>query len=296
MRTHDTRIGDTRRAAGFLPVAALIGSIVSLVIGTSFAKRLFPVIGAEGTSAYRVTLAALLLLALWRPWRRSLSRRDAGAVAAYGLVLGCMNLLFYLSLRTIPLGIAIAIEFIGPLAVAVAASRRALDIVWVVLAIVGLGLLLPLDRGEAGLDPVGVACALGAALCWALYILAGQRVGHLPGGQAVAFGMGVAALVILPFGIAGAGAALLSPSIVAAGLAVAILSSAIPYSLEMIALRGLPRQTFGILLSLEPVCGALAGFLILGEHLTTLQGAAIASIMTASVGSTLGAYRARHVG
>ncbi|MCC0808768.1 DMT family transporter [Methylobacterium sp. W2] len=287
---------DTRTVlTGLAPVAALVGSILSLVIGTSFAKQLFPVIGAEGTSAYRVTLAALLLLAVWRPWRRTLGRRDAGVVVLYGLVLGGMNLLFYLSLRTIPLGLAIAIEFVGPLTVAVASSRRAVDLVWVALALLGLCLLLPLDRASAGLDPVGVACALGAALCWALYILVGQRAGHLPGGQAVALGMSVAALVILPFGIAQAGMALLSPSLVMAGLAVAILSSAIPYSLEMVALRGLPRQTFGILLSLEPVCGALAGFLILGERLTPLQGAAIACIMAASVGSTVGAYRAKRV-
>ncbi|MCJ2131120.1 EamA family transporter [Methylobacterium sp. E-045] len=285
---------DTRTIlAGLAPVAALVGSILSLVIGTSFAKQLFPVIGAEGTSAYRVTLAAVLLLAVWRPWRRPLGRRDAGVVVLYGLVLGGMNLLFYLSLRTIPLGLAIAIEFVGPLTVAVASSRRAVDLVWVALALLGLCLLLPLDRASAGLDPVGVACALGAALCWALYILVGQRAGHLPGGQAVALGMSVAALVILPFGIAQAGRALLSPSLIVAGLAVAILSSAIPYSLEMVALRGLPRRTFGILLSLEPVCGALAGFLILGERLTPLQGAAIASIMAASVGSTVGAYRAK---
>lgn len=285
---------DTRTIlAGLAPVAALVGSILSLVIGTSFAKQLFPVIGAEGTSAYRVTLAAVLLLAVWRPWRRPLGRRDAGVVVLYGLVLGGMNLLFYLSLRTIPLGLAIAIEFVGPLTVAVASSRRAVDLVWVALALLGLCLLLPLDRASADLDPVGVACALGAALCWALYILVGQRAGHLPGGQAVALGMSVAALVILPFGIAQAGRALLSPSLIVAGLAVAILSSAIPYSLEMVALRGLPRRTFGILLSLEPVCGALAGFLILGERLTPLQGAAIASIMAASVGSTVGAYRAK---
>jgi inner membrane transporter RhtA len=285
---------DTRTIlAGLAPVAALVGSILSLVIGTSFAKQLFPVIGAEGTSAYRVTLAAVLLLAVWRPWCRPLGRRDAGVVVLYGLVLGGMNLLFYLSLRTIPLGLAIAIEFVGPLTVAVASSRRAVDLVWVALALLGLCLLLPLDRASAGLDPVGVACALGAALCWALYILVGQRAGHLPGGQAVALGMSVAALVILPFGIAQAGRALLSPSLIVAGLAVAILSSAIPYSLEMVALRGLPRRTFGILLSLEPVCGALAGFLILGERLTPLQGAAIASIMAASVGSTVGAYRAK---
>ena len=140
---------DTRALlSGLAPVAALVGSILSLVIGTSFAKQLFPVIGAEGTSAYRVTLAAVLLLAVWRPWRRSLSRRDAGVVVLYGLVLGCMNLLFYLSLRTIPLGLAIAIEFVGPLTVAVASSRRAVDLVWVALALLGLCLLLPLERGE----------------------------------------------------------------------------------------------------------------------------------------------------
>ena len=282
-----------RLIATLLPVAALVGSMIALGVGTSFAKHLFPIVGAAGTTALRVGFSALVLLAIWRPWRRPLGLRDAGAVVVYGAVLGAMNLLFYLSLCTIPLGIALAIEFVGPLGVALMSSRRILDFVWVGCAGLGLALLLPLGQAEAGLDPVGVVFALGAALCWALYIVFGQRVGHLHGGQAVALGMSVAALTVLPFGIAEAGWSLLDPSVLLFGLAVAILSSAVPYSLEMVALKRLPRQTFGVLLSLEPALSALAALAILGERLSLIQGLAVACIMAASVGNTVRAHRAR---
>ena len=281
------------------PVGALVAGIVSLCVGTAFAKQLFPLIGAAGTTAYRVGFAALLLCAVWRPWRWRLSPRGAGTLALYGAVLGAMNLLFYLSLRTIPLGIAVAIEFTGPLAVALLASRRPADSLWIGLAAIGLALLLvpgwPAAAPEAlrPLDPTGLACVLGAALCWALYIVFGQRAGRLHGGQVVSLGMGVAALVVLPVGIAEAGAALLDPRLIGLGLAVAILSSALPYSLEMVALKRLPRQTFGVLLSLEPAVAALAGLAILGERLSLPDALAVACIVAASAGSTLSAARAR---
>ncbi|KAB1070478.1 EamA family transporter [Methylobacterium planeticum] len=291
-----------RRSGGaslVLPVGALVAGIVSLCVGTAFAKHLFPAVGAAGTTAYRVGFAALLLCAVWRPWRWRLSGRDAGTLALYGAVLGAMNLLFYLSLRTIPLGIAVAIEFTGPLAVALLASRRLADVLWVGLAALGLALLLLPGWLTAGpgamrpLDPTGLACVLGAALCWALYIVFGQQAGRLHGGQAVSLGLGVAALVVLPAGIAEAGAALLDPRLIGLGLAVAILSSALPYSLEMVALKRLPRQTFGVLLSLEPAIAALAGLAILSERLSLPEGCAIACIVAASAGSTVSAARAR---
>jgi inner membrane transporter RhtA len=211
--------------------------------------------------------------------------RDWLLVAAYGAVLGAMNLSFYLALRTIPLGLAIAIEFTGPRAVAVFSSRKAADLVWVGLAALGLALLLPGGFGRAALDPVGVACASAAAVFWALYIVLGKRTAHLPAGPTVALGVAVAALVVTPVGVVAAGRRLLEPSIVAMGLGVAVLSSALPYSLEMIALRGLSKRTFGILVSLEPAVGALAGFAFLGEVLHPSQWLSIAAVMAASVGT-----------
>ncbi len=278
--------------ATLLPVAALVGSIVSLCVGTSFAKHLFPVLGAQGTVALRVGFAALILVAFWRPWRWALSGRDARAIALYGAVLGSMNLMFYMALRTLPLGVCIAIEFTGPLAVAILSSRRALDFLWIGFAVLGLGLLLPLREGAARLDPVGVAFTLGAATCWALYILLGKRIGHLHPGQSVSLGMCTAAVVAAPFGIAHAGIRLLDPSLMLAALGVAVFSSAVPYTLEMVALKRLPKQVFGVLLSLEPAVGALSALVILGERPTVMQWAAIAAIIAASAGAALTIRRA----
>jgi inner membrane transporter RhtA len=270
-----------------LPYAALFGAIVTLCVGTSFAKTLFPLVGAQGVSAYRVGFSALILLAVWRPWKHPLSRADLTKVAMYGAVMGLMNLCFYMAIRTIPLGLAIAIEFVGPLAVAVASSRKLIHFVWIGLAVLGLGLLLPIDPGAARLDPVGVGFACVAAVMWALYIILGKRTGHLHAGRSVALGMSTAALIVAPIGIASAGAALFQPKLIALGLVVAVLSSAIPYSLEMIALRGIPKRSFGVMLSAEPAVGALAGLVILHERLVLTQWLAIAAIVAASVGTIL---------
>jgi inner membrane transporter RhtA len=244
-----------------------------------------------GTTALRVGLSALLMLALWRPWRWPLARVDARAILKYGVALGFMNLLFYMSLRTIPFGIAVAIEFCGPLAVAASASRRRVDWVWLGLAVAGLGLLLPLDPGTAPLDPVGVMYALAAAVCWGAYIVAGKRLGHLHTGQSVALGLSVAALAVLPFGVWQAGTALLHPHILLFGLGVAAVSSAIPISLEMVALKRLPQEAFGVMISLEPAVAALLGLLLLDEHLQPLQWLAIAITMLAAAGSAMTARR-----
>ncbi|MCA0357911.1 MAG: DMT family transporter [Proteobacteria bacterium] len=273
--------------APLLPYAALLAAIVTLCVGTSFAKTLFPLVGAQGVSAYRVGFSALILLAIWRPWRHRLSVADLRTVAMYGAVMGTMNLCFYMSIRTIPLGLAIAIEFMGPLVLAVAHSRRLIHFVWIALAVLGLGLLLPINPGAKPLDPVGVAYACAAAVMWALYIILGKRTAHLHAGRSVALGMTTAALIVAPIGLVSAGATLFDPKIAALGLVVAVLSSAIPYSLEMIALRGIPKRSFGVLLSLEPAVGALAGLAILNERLVVTQWLAIAAIVAASVGTIL---------
>jgi inner membrane transporter RhtA len=276
-----------KQSATLVAVLALIGSMASLCIGTSFAKSLFTAMGAQGTTALRVTFSALILLCVWRPWRMPLSLANARVIALYGAALGATNLLFYMSLRTVPLGLAIAIEFTGPLAVAVSSSRRAVDFLWIAFAVAGLLLLLPLGENVASLDPVGIGYALAAGVGWALYIVFGQMAGTAHGGQATSLGLTMAALVVLPFGLAHAGAAMFSPSLLLAGLAVGLLSSAIPYSLEMVALKRLPRRTFGILLSMEPAMGALAGLAFLHETLNAQQWLAIASIIAASIGCTV---------
>jgi inner membrane transporter RhtA len=272
-----------------LPVIAVVGSIVSLCVGSSYAKTLFPVLGPQGATALRLTIAALILLALWRPWRRPLTRRDAGLIVCYGVVLGVMNVMFYMAIARIPLAIAVAIEFSGPLVLALVSSRRALDVVWVGFAALGIGLLMPIHQHAAHLDPLGVGYALAAAVCWALYIITGQRAGNVHAGQATSLGMLCAALVALPVGWPQASQALLMPALLGAGLVVGILSSALPYSLEMYALKRLPRQTFGILLSMEPAVGAFVAMAMLGERLTPTQWVAIVAVMTASVGTTASA-------
>ena len=276
----------------FIPFLAVLGSVTALGVGTSWAKQsLFPVVGAQGTTAVRVGLSALLMLMLWRPWRWRLSRADAQAVVLYGAALGAMNLMFYLSLQTLPFGLAVAIEFAGPLAVAIWSSRRAVDFVWVALAIAGLALLLPLGLSGSTLDPLGVLYAVGAAVFWALYIVFGKRAGHLHAGQSVSLGLLVAALVVVPVGVVHAGAALLSPSVLLVGVAVAAISSALPISLEMMALKRLPKEAFGIMISMEPAVAALLALALLGERLDTVQWLAIGCIVAASMGSVATARR-----
>ena len=268
-------------------------SLVTLCAGTSLAKGLFPFVGAEGTTTYRLVFSTLLLMAFWRPWRRAWTWADMPILVLFGATLGLMNLLFYNAIKTVPFGLAIAVEFTGPLAVALWSSKKPLDFVWIVLAVAGMGLILPLgnasgaDMQAAAIDPVGIAYALGAGACWAIYIVVGQRVADRIGAFATPMGMLVAALLVTPVGISVAGASLLNPEWMLAGLGIALLSSAIPYSLEMYSLKHLPKQTFSILLSLEPAVGALAGWLVLSEQLSTQQLCAIGLIMAASMGSAM---------
>jgi len=262
--------------------------MVSFQLGATFAKQLIPVVGAPGTTALRLGLSAILVFILQRPWRSIPSRAAWPVVLAYGLSLGAMNSVFYLALRSIPLGIAVALEFTGPLAVAVLASRRRLDYVWVALAAVGLLLLLPITRLETPLDGTGVFFALAAGAGWALYIVFGQKAGQAHGASASTWGVMIAALLTVPIGLADAGRDLLSPAILWFGLGVAVFSSALPYTLEMIALRRLSTKTFGTLMCFEPAIAALAGVIVLHEQLTARQYVAIGAIIAASVGAVTG--------
>ncbi|MBO9356199.1 EamA family transporter [Bordetella petrii] len=262
--------------------------MVSMQGGAALAKSLFPEAGAPGTAALRLLFSALMLLAYFRPWRIRLPASAWRLVVAYGLSLGAMNLLFYLSLRTIPLGIAVALEFTGPLGVALLTSRRLADFAWIALAALGLLLLMPHGADVHTLDPAGMGYALAAGLCWALYIVFGRRAGVRHGTQTVALAATVAALAVLPFGLAHAGPALFAPQLLPLAIGVAVLSSALPYALEITVLARMPVRVFGTLLSLEPVFAAWSGLLFLGETLTLLQWAAVAAIVAASAGITAG--------
>lgn len=271
----------------WLAVAALLVSIFCFQIGASMAKQLFPKVGAEGTVALRVGLSAVMMLAIGRPWRASFRGANWRALLVYGGSLGLMNFMFYKALTTIPLGIAVALEFSGPLGVALIHSRRAVDFLWVALAVIGLALLLPIHPGAAPLNWTGVALALGAGVGWALYIVFGQKAGESLGQYATCLGIAVGACLIFPIGLAHAGANLFRADVLPLGIAVAIMSSAFPYSLEMFALTRVPTQAFGTLMSLEPAAGALVGLLLLGEHLSFLQWTAIFIVILASMGTAL---------
>jgi inner membrane transporter RhtA len=267
-------------------VLLLLIAMSSIQAGASLAKTLFHTVGAAGAVALRTALATLMLVIVLRPWRVRFTTASWPALAVYGVSLGIMNFLYYLALRTVPLGITVSLEFTGPLAVAVLSSRRGVDFLWIALAAVGLGLLLPIGHTQAGIDPVGAAFALGAGSCWALYIVFGQRAGAAYGPQAVALGSIIAAVIVIPIGVVEAGSTLFTAAALPYGLAIALLSTALPYTLEMIALTRLPARTFGILMSVEPVFGALFGWVMLHEVLTALQWAAIGMIIFASIGTT----------
>ncbi len=281
-----------RAGASPLPAVALVvAGLVCQEVGASIAVLLFPQAGPLGMVLLRLGFSAVILLAVTRPGVRGHSRRDWAAVAVFGVVLATMNGLFYLALERLPLGVTVTIEVLGPLALSIVAAGRARAFVWAGLALAGVVALA--GGGWDRLDGLGVAFALGAAARWALYILSSARVGaafaKLDG---LAWAMVIGALVAVPFGVVDAGAALLRPDVLALGAAVALLSSTLPYAFELIALRRLAASAFAVLMSLAPAIAALAGFVLLGQHLSWLEAAGIALVIVASVGAIRGAGRA----
>ncbi|MGB3681679.1 MAG: EamA family transporter [Rubrobacteraceae bacterium] len=263
-------------------------AIFSVQLGAAIAKGLFEELGPSGTVFLRVGFAALVLVLIWRPRISGYTAREYSVAVAFGLALAAMNLSLYLAIDRIPLGVAVTLEFLGPLGVAVAGSRRTLDLLWAFLAAGGILLLAPLGiLGEVDLDPVGVLFALMAGVFWASYIILSARTGSVfPGGTGLVIALCLGTVVLLPVGIAGGGYALLDPWLLLAGFGVAMLSSAIPYSLELEALRKIPSRVFGVLMSLEPATAALIGFIVLGEQLGIRSIAAILLVTVAAAGAS----------
>jgi inner membrane transporter RhtA len=265
--------------------ALVLGAIASVQFGSAIAATLFARVGPGGAVLLRLVSASIVLLALWRPRLRGRTRRELVLAVMFGIVLAGMNLSFYQALARIPLGVAVTIEFVGPLAVAVSGSRRLLDLVWVMLAAVGI--LALTHVGAHGLNALGVAFALIAACLWAAYILLNARVGQaFVRGTGLALAMLVASVVALPAGVIDGGTRILEPRTLAVGAAVGMLSSAIPYSLELEALRRIAASVFGVLMSLEPAMAALAGLLVLGQGLSARALVGIALVIAASVGAS----------
>ena len=266
-------------------VALVVAGVASAQFGAGFAVTLFDELGSSGAVFLRLGFAALVLVAIWRPRVGGHPTADLGIAVAFGAALGTMNWAIYSAMDRIPLGIAVTIEITGPLAVAVFASRRAVDLLWVALA--AAGVLLLADPGGGSVETAGVLFALLAAAMWAAYILLAVRVGRVfPGGSGLAIAMVVGAILIAPMGIAQGGSELLRPELLAAGAAVALASSVIPYSLDLEALRLLPARVFGVLMSLEPAVAALAGLVVLGQELGAREWGAIALVVVASAGAT----------
>ena len=277
--------GGLREAAAVVPPSIhVVAAILSAQLGAALAKLLFAALGPLATVSWRTAFAALVLLALWRPGLRGRSRTELGAAAALGLTLAGLSLSFYAALERIPLGVAMTLEFVGPLGVAVLGSRRRLDLLWGALAAVGILVLSPLG---GVVDPTGAALALLGGAFWAAYILLSARVGRaVPGGGGLALAMAVAAVVTLPFGLAAGGKALTDPGLLAAALGVGLLSSVVPLSLELEALRRIPVRVFGVMMSLEPAVAALVGLVVLGEALGVREAVATGLVVLASAGAT----------
>jgi inner membrane transporter RhtA len=273
-----------RRASSLGPVGLVLAGGVSVQFGGAVAVSLIPRAGALGVVTLRLVVAAIVLLLACRPRLRGHSRADWGTVVVFGITMAAMNGLFYQAVARIPLGLAVTLEVLGPLALSVLASRRAVNLIWAALALAGVFLLGGADF--SGLDPAGVAFALSAGAMWAAYIVFSARTGRrFPQADGLAMAMAVAAVLFVPLGIAESGTKLLVPVTIGLGAAVAMLSSVLPYTLELLALRRLPASTFAILMSLEPALAATAGFLILGQSLTATQVVAIALVIGASMGA-----------
>ncbi|WP_378942375.1 EamA family transporter [Mesorhizobium sp. ANAO-SY3R2] len=272
-----------------VPISALLAAMLSFQVGATLAKTLFAIFGAEGTAALRLCLGALILIVTLKAWKARLNPNNWQALLGYGITLAGMNVMYYLAVSRLPLGIASAIGFLGPLAVAVTFSRRPLDFISVSIAAIGLLLLTPLAGATHHLDPIGILWALGNALCWAMYIILGKKAGQQHGARTTALGMTIAAFIALPIGLHQTETFVLDIGLVPLVLGMTILSSALPFTLEMFALRKLPARSLGTLMSLEPAIAALVGLTILSEQLTGLQALAIGLIVVASIGTAISA-------
>lgn len=274
------------------PIPAVLLSIISVQCGAAIAKGLFPQIGAAATASLRIGLSAIILMLAFRPNLSKLNFKQWKYVILYGICLGTMNMVFYLAIARIPVGLGVTLEFVGPLLLAIIGSKKPVDFLWVILAAAGIALIAPWTN--TGLDIAGVLLALLAGVFWAGYIILGGRISKImKGGDAVAIGMIFATIVILPFGIFGGGLGQLNPKLLGLGAALALLSSAIPFTLEMRALKQLPARTFSILMSLEPAMASLAALVFLNEYLSLKECFAVAFVVIASAGSSLTARRAK---
>jgi inner membrane transporter RhtA len=282
----ETRVNSN--TAAYAPIGAALVALISVQTGAAVGKTLFPLVGPEGVAALRLGLSAVILLVVLRPWR-IWRQENLLPLAGYGLMMGLMNLLIYRAFLYIPVGIAVSIEVVGPLGAALLTSRRRIDLLWIALSAIGLT-LLPWGMHSHGLDSRGVMYALGAALAWGLYVMLGTKVA-IYGKQAVASGMMCAALLGVPLGLSQAGSQLFEPWILLTGLSVALLSSTLPFLLDMYAMRHLPPSVFGVLLSASPAAGAIAGWLILRETLSLTQCVGIFAIALACAGSALSRNR-----
>lgn len=274
------------------PIPAVVIAIVSVQCGAAIAKGLFPEIGAAATASLRIGLSAAILLIAFRPNLSKLNPKQWKYVILYGASLGMMNMVFYLAIARIPVGLGVTLEFVGPLILAIFGSRRVVDFIWVALSIIGIALIAPWTSN--GLDISGVLLALLAGVFWAAYIILGGRISKImKGGEAVSAGMLIATIIILPFGILGGGLSHLTPKLLGLGAALALLSSAIPFTLEIGALKQLPARTFSILMSLEPAMASLAAFVFLQEYLSVTECIAVGCVVVASAGSSFTSRRSK---
>ena len=273
------------RSSILLPVAAVVAAMAAFQVSAAFAKSLFPVLGPQGAAALRLSLGALMLLGLTQPWRNWPRKAPWPAVIGLGVSVAGAVLLFYAAISRLPLGVSIALQFLGPLAVALFGSKRPRDLIWAGLAAAGVWALVG-GLGVSGrLDPLGVILALGAAAGWAGYILFGRVVGPALGRSAATFATCIAAVIVLPFGVAHAGAAMLTPALLPLAAAVALFSTVIPFRLELFAMGRMPSRTFAVLTSLEPAFGALSGLILLHERPAVSQLLGVAAVITAAAGA-----------
>ncbi|GAA5103554.1 threonine/homoserine exporter RhtA [Orbus sasakiae] len=271
----------------FWPIAIILISMASVQGSSSLAKYLFPILGPSGMTAWRLLFSSIMLVLIFKPWRKPISKQAWKYIVLYGFALGFMNLSYYSSIERIPIGIAVAIELTGPITVAMFAARKITDFVWLAIAIIGLVMLLPIHSAGADLDLVGVLLAICAGACWAMYIVFGRKAGQLQGASSVALGSVIISFVIFPIGVWQSGPMMFSIDVLPLAFIVALLASAIPYALDMVALPRVPALTFSTLMSLSPVLGALSGLIFLNETLSGYQLVSIVLIIISSIGTVL---------